>query len=132
MQTKVTIESVEIDGLKPFFAVGSFDYTDPQIIGDGDDIILTSGGYFSAMKKMNGKFTLSLADIVGNTGLVKQLKNTAQYNTFTINARDGYGNLVQFVFNGVTRKTAMNNSIGIESSVTNDIEFSYGKDVVIS
>ena len=55
MQTKVTIESVEIDGLKPFFAVGSFDYTDPQIIGDGDDIMLTSGGYFSAMKNYDLK-----------------------------------------------------------------------------
>jgi hypothetical protein len=132
MQTKVTIESVEIDGLKPLFAVGSFDYTDPQVVGDGDDIVLTEGTYFSPMKQMTGKLTLSLAGVVSNTILIKQLKNIAQYNKFTINARDGSGTLVQFVFNGVTRKTVLNNSIGIESSVTNDIEFSYGKDVVIS
>ena len=112
--------------------MGSFDYTDPQVVGDGDDIVLTEGTYFSPMKQMTGKLTLSLAGVVSNTILIKQLKNIAQYNKFTINARDGSGTLVQFVFNGVTRKTVLNNSIGIESSVTNDIEFSYGKDVVIS
>ena len=132
MQTKVTIESVEIDGLKPLFAVGSFDYTDPQVVGDGDDVLFTEGTWMSTMKKMNGKLTLSLAGVVGNTSLVKELKNKAQYGKFVVNTRDSNGQLIQFVFIGVTMKTPVNNSIGIESSLTTDIEFSYGKDALVS
>ena len=132
MQTKMTIESIEIDGEKPYFAVGSFEYTDPQSVGDGDDIILTNGGFLSAFKKMNGNLKLSLAGVSGNMLIIKKLKDKPQYNTLTINAKDGFGALFQFSYKELTRKTALSNTIGIESSTTTDIEFSYGKDVVIS
>ena len=131
-QGKFELIKVIIDGISPYFTTGTFNYTDPQEVGDGDDIRLTNNDYITGKSVKNGMLTLSLGGVDGNIILVKQLKRKNLYNNIVCIAKNASNEEVRFEFRNVTRKTALGNAIGNGDPVNTDIEFAYGEDALVS
>jgi len=132
-ETKYELRTVTIENLAPFFTTGVLRFSDPQKVSEGDDIVLTNNGYLAGqVKTITGKLTLSIAGVGGNINIIKQLKRKTEYTNITVVAVNNSGEVVTFFFQDIARKTMFENQIGIQDAPEQDINFVYGKDVIIS